>query len=251
MTTTSGNINSTSMVVQAFLNITQDITQGVITQQSIDINCNKNTSACNTCIETAKKYKLDSGNGDYSTVCPSCFCNLENVKMNNYITIDFQAFQQAGAEDSFKTQIQNALTQQATQSGTTLFNTGGNGLDALNTTSQKMYASMKTVMDQTILQQLKNFQVIGINNPNSSVINVDMDLTIDFLSKVIQQTESTSSILDDYESNIIQLTTEVTQNSLTVIITWIVTLFIIAIVVAFFIFGINIVMDVFMLYAST
>jgi hypothetical protein len=250
MTTTSGNINSTTMVVQAFLNMTQDISQGVITQQSIDIDCKKNTSACNKCIETAKKYKLGSGNGDYSTICPSCYCTLENVKMNNYITIDFDAFQKTNTSDEFKTQIQNSLTQQATKTGTSLFNTK-DGLDALSKTSTSMYSKMKTVMNENILQQLKNFQVIGINNPNSSVINVDMDLTIDFLSKVIQQTESTASIINQYESNIIQLTTEVTQNGITVVITWIVTLFIIAIVVGFFIFGINIVMDVFMLYAMT
>ena len=249
MTTTSGNINSTTMVVQAFLNMTQDITQGVISQQSVDIDCTKNTKACNQCIETAKLYKL-ADNDDYSAICPACYCDLENVKMNNYITIDFNAFEKSQTSDAFKTQIQNSLTQQAANSGQTLFNTG-DGLKALSDTSETMYTEMKALSDQNILQQLKDFQVIGINNPNSSVINVDMDLTVNFLSNIIQQTKSTASVLTEYESTIVQLTTQVTENSITVVITWIVTLFVIAIVVAFFIFGISIIMDVFMLYAST
>ena len=246
MTTTSGNINSTSLVVQAYLNISQDTSQGVITKQSIDIDCKKHTNACNTCIKTAKKYGL--GEGDYSSICPMCFCTVENVKLNNVITLNLDAFTESKNSDEFKTQISNALTQQATQTGTKLFNTD-DGLKALEKTSESMYGSMTTDNFQRSLQELKNFQVINIHNPNSQIINVDMDLTVDFISKIVQQSAGTSSILTDYDENIVQLTTEVTQGGLTMVITWIVTLFIIAIIVAFFIFGINIVMDVLMLYS--
>lgn len=249
MTTTSGNINSTNMVIQAYLNMTQDITQGIITQQSIDVNCSKNTTSCKDCIETAKQYNL-TDNGDYSSVCPVCFCTLENIKMNNYITIDFSAFTAQNASDKFKTQIRNSLTQHAAQSGTPLFNTK-DGLKALDATSTNMYTALKNTFDNKIIQQLKNFQIINVNNPNTNVINVDMDLTVNFLSKVIQQTKSTSDLLQEYQSNLISLTTQITENTTTMIISWMVTLFIIAIVVVFFIFGIDIVMDVFMLYAST
>jgi Zn finger protein HypA/HybF involved in hydrogenase expression len=248
MTTTSGNINSTKMVVQAFLNMTQDITQGIITQQSIDIDCKKNTIACNKCIETAKKY--DMASNDYSMICPACYCTLENVNMKNYVTIDFSAFQQSNSSNTFKQQIKNSLTQQATESGTSLFKSNA-ASDTLDETSQSMYSSIKEMLNENIIQELSNFQVIGITNPNSSVINVDLDLTIDFLSKIIQESKGSSEILDKYDSVIIQLTTEALQDSISILITWIVTLCTIGIIALFFIFGITIVMDVLELYSET
>ena len=81
MTTySSGNIDSTKILVQAILNVTQDISQGSIVQQHIDIDCS-NKSSCNSCLTTAKQYKLDEG-GDYSGICRMCYCNLENIDMN-------------------------------------------------------------------------------------------------------------------------------------------------------------------------
>ena len=249
MTTTSGNISGTSLVVQAYLNMTQDTTQGVMTHQSINIDCLKNTTACDKCIQTAKQYNMSSDN-DYSLVCPSCFCNLENVSMSNYITLNMDAFTEDKSGKEFETQVSNALTQKTTMAGKQLFNTGGDeGLKALNKTSSKMYKEMSKIQFQTALQELKNFQVINIHDPATTLINVDMDLTVDFLSKLIQQSKSTSKILTEYDSTILTLTTKLIQGSMDVIITWIVTLFVITIIIIFFIFGIEIIMDVFMLYA--
>ena len=82
MTTySSGNIDSTKILAQAILNVTQDISQGSIVQQHIDIDCS-NKSSCNSCLTTAKQYKLDEG-GDYSGICRMCYCNLENIDMKN------------------------------------------------------------------------------------------------------------------------------------------------------------------------
>ncbi len=246
-TVASGNISSTGLVTQAYLNITQNITQGVLGEQLINVDCKKNTSACNKCISVVKQYGLADGD-DYSRICNVCFCTLENVNINNIITIDFNAFISTDQTQEFEQQIQNSLTQQALISGSTLFNTDSN-LTALNETSNEMYSEMRQSSFQNSLQELKNFQILSINNPNSSVINVDLDLTINFISKILQQNEGTSSILDKYDQSIIQLTSKTVQGSLAVVISWIVTLFVIAIIVAVFIFTIPIVMNVLQLYA--
>lgn len=249
-TVSSGNISSTSLVTQAYLNITQSITQGVLGEQLINVECKKNTSACNKCIAVAKQYGLGDRD-NYSKICNVCFCTLENVNMNNIITIDFSAFTSTDQTEEFKQQIQNSLTQQASISGTTLFDTSDVTLNALNKTSSDMYNAMKQSSFQNSLQELKNFQILSLNNPNSSVINVDLDLTVDFISKILQQNKTTSSMLDKFDKSIVQITTQTVQGALTIVISWIVTLFVIAIIVAFFIFGISIVMQVFELYAST
>jgi hypothetical protein len=248
-TVSSGNISSTSLVTQAYLNITQSITQGVLGHQLINVDCKKNTESCNKCIETAKKYALNA-DGDYSKICNVCLCTLENVNIKNVITIDVDAFTKTDQSLEFQKQVRNSLTQKSASSGSTLFTTEDR-LNSLNNTSAKMYSAMEDVIFQNSLQELKNFQVLNINNPNSSVINVDIDLTIDFISKLLQQNTSTSSILEEYDTNILQITTQIIESVTTTIISWIVTLFIITIVIIFFVFGINIIMQVFSLYAST
>lgn len=244
-----GNINSTRMVVQAYLNMTQTITQGVMTQQSINVNCGKKTNACNNCIKTAKKYNI-TNNTDYSSVCPVCFCTLENIQMSNNITIDFNAFQRQNARKIFRQQIENALTQQATLTGTKLFD-NSEASTTLQTTSESMYDALKVIMNQNILQQLKNFEIINVNNPNTTLINVNIDTVVNFLSNIIQQTNETSTLLQTYDSAIISLTTKVVDNAITIVVQWMVTLFILGIVVVFSIFGINIIMNTLTLYAST
>jgi hypothetical protein len=249
MTTSSGNIDVTRMVVQAYLNITQDITQASVTQQAINIDCSKDTTACAKCLKTAKKYNL--GGGDYESVCMSCFCKLENVQMSNNIKINMSSFQSMDSSTEFEKQIQNSLTQQSSTNGGSVFNPKSDNKTTLSDTSKKMFKAIQDSEMQTAIQQLQNFQVLNLNDPNTQLINVRMDLAVDFLSSLFQKTKSTSKILSEYQSHIEQSMVSLIQNSLTIIITWIVTLFIITILVVFFIFGIDIVLDVLTLYAST
>lgn len=250
MTTySSGNIDTTRTVVQAYLNITQDITQGSISHQLLDINCVKNNDTCNKCIETAKKYGL--GNGDYSTICNVCFCTLENVNMNNVITINMDAFLSSTGSD-FAQQVQNALVNQVGSGNGFLFNTkGSNGLTALSDSSKDMHQQIQNSSIQKSLQDLKNFQIISIKTPNSSLINVDLDLAVNFISNILQQNTATSSILSNINSTIIQLTTQEQTNSLNVIISWIVTLVVVGLMIVVSLFMVNIVMENLSLYASS
>ena len=248
-TVSSGNISSTSLVTQAYLNMSQGITQGVIGRQLINVDCKKNTEACNKCIEVANKYDLAT-KGDYSKICNVCFCTLENVNMKNIITIDFNAIMKSSTSTEFEQQVRNSLTQKASSSGAVLFGTEATK-KSLDETSAKMYGAIKNVTFQNSLQELRNFQVLSVNNPNSSVINVDLDLTIDYISKILQENKTTSEILGSFDNNIIQMTTQVIESAMTTLISWMITLMILIIVIVFFVFGINIVMQVFSLYAST
>ena len=244
-TVSSGNISSTSLVTQAYLNMVQGITQGILGHQLINVDCKKNTEACNKCIEVANKYDLAT-KGDYSKICNVCFCTLENVNIKNLITINFDAFSKSDQTTEFQQQVRNSLTQKASSSGAVLFGTEKTQ-NSLNETSAKMYNEMKLDSFQNSLQELRNFQVLSINNPNSSVINVDLDLTIAYISKILQENKETSELLDTFDNNILQITTQVVESAITTLISWMITLMILIIVIIFFVFGINIVMQVFSL----
>lgn len=252
MTTTSGNIDATKMVVQAYLNVSQDTTQGIVSEQSINVDCTKNTSACADCINTAVQY--DIGNStSRENICPACYCTLENVNINNIISLDMSAILNIKSSDDFTTQVSNALTQQATQTGTSLFkaDSSSSTSKSLEKSSVDMLSTLQKIQNQNGFQGLKAFQVLSLNNPNTSVINVDLDLTIEFISNILQQNKDASQTLDDLQQTVIQLTTEVTQGALATVITWIVTLFIVAVIIAVFIFGIDVVLEVMTLYASS
>ena len=243
-----GNITSTNLVVQAILNMTQTITQSAVSQQIISINCQKDTDTCSNCLAFASNNNLID-NKDYSTVCPSCFCNMENVNINNIIQIDFTAIQQSDNKSNFVTQINNSLTQQSVQQGVPLFNVD-KGLQALADTSNSMYSAIQDTSFQNSLQSLKTFQIINVNNPNTNVINVYLDVAIKYMSNILQNNKSTSSILDDYDNQIKQFIKSTDDSLIASIVSWVVTLFLLIIFIIFLGFGINIIMANISLYAS-
>ena len=152
----------------------------------------------------------------------------------------------------FAQQVQNALVNQVGSGNGFLFNTkGSNGLTALNDSSKDMHQEIQNSSIQKSLQDLKNFQIISIKTPNSSLINVDLDLAVNFISNILQQNTATSSILSNINSTIIQLTTQEQTNSLNVIISWIVTLVVVGLMIVVSLFMVNIVMENLSLYASS
>jgi hypothetical protein len=250
MTTyTSGQIDSKQLLVQAFLNISQDVSQGSIVQQNIKVDCN-DKEYCNQCLETARKYQL-SDNGDYSSICRSCYCNLENIKVNNIITLNLSAFQQSSGSD-FGTQVQNALTQAMAQSGISSnkkdINTNST---SLQTTAASIYTKMKNTNFQEAVDQLKSFQIINVKNSNTSLINIDIDIVINYLSKIIQQTKNLSEDLTTMDTQINSIVYNGNQNILYIVISWIVTLVIILISVFMLSFIVSFTMQDMSLYVST
>ena len=248
MTTySSGNIDSTKILVQAILNVTQDISQGSIVQQHIDIDCS-NKSSCNSCLTTAKQYKLDEG-GDYSGICRMCYCNLENIDMKNIITINTSSFQSSTGSD-FQQQVQNSVTQALSKAGGlgSTNKTRRNNIDALNTQSTNIHTAMKSTSFQESIDQLKAFQIISVKNTNTSLINIELDIAINYLSKTIQQSTEIASSLNDFNTAISQVVNESSQSLLYIIVSLIITIVIILTAVIAFVFMFQIVSDDLILY---
>ena len=247
MTTySSGQIDAKQLLVQGVLNITQDVSQGSIVQQNLQVNCNKKN--CNQCLQTASKNQLDD-NGDYSSVCRSCYCNLENIKLENIITFNLSAFQESSGTE-FSKQIQNALTQLLVQNGLSTNKIDDKNSDSLQTTSSNIYTQLTNDNFQEAIQQLESFQIINVKNSNTSLINIDIDIVVNYLSKVIEQNQNIGDDLNTLQTTVNSIVYDSNQNILYIVISWLITLVIIVASVFLLYFVISVTMQDISLYVS-
>ena len=247
MTTySSGQIDAKQLLVQGVLNITQDVSQGSIVQQNLQVNCNKKN--CNQCLQTASKNQLDD-NGDYSSVCRSCYCNLENIKLENIITFNLSAFQESSGTE-FSKQIQNALTQLLVQNGLSTNKIDDKNSDSLQTTSSNIYTQLTNDNFQEAIQQLESFQIINVKNSNTSLINIDIDIVVNYLSKVIEQNQNIGDDLNTLQTTVNSIVYYSNQNILYIVISWLITLVIIVASVFLLYFVISVTMQDISLYVS-
>ena len=246
MTTySSGQITSSQLIVNAFLNISQDVSQGSIIQQKINVDCSKK-DLCNNCISLVKKYNLS--NGDNSDLCRSCFCNLQNINLSNIIVLNTQAFQNSSGTE-FGKQVLNSLVQASTQTGTNISSIDKN-TKSLQTSAENVYDKLKQSGFQEAISGLESFQIVSLTNPNTSLINVELNTVINYLTKIIQQSTIISDDLSKMDSSINQILTTNTQSILYVIMGYITTLIIVAASIFVFSFMLNFVMEDLILYVS-
>ena len=255
-----GSIDSTSIITQAYLNVTQSITQGLFSNQLVEIKCAKNNRWCNTCMETSKKYNLATS--DFSQACPECFCHLTNVTMKSIITLNLSSELFTSASANFANNIKNAVTSSAIFSGTDLFGlnkskfTDDNknsvtGSQKLSDIGTKIHTLMSQENFQKSLQVLKTFQILSIKNPNTDVINVNLSLATKFISNIIQDSDAVMDQSVNLQTTVDTLTKQEVNSAFTVLITYIVTLAMIFIIVFAFGFAINMIMELLVLYSGT
>lgn len=235
--------STTRAVTNAYLAITQDTSQSLDSQQLVTIDCDSSGKPVN-CTECLNWWNSPANVGSFeppptsefiNKMCePVCNCMASDIKMSQTITIDFDAFLRAGARDKFQTQLKNSLSQAAKFSGTQ----GPNAQTAnLTTTSNKLYTAMTDNTFQTALQGLSAMQVIAVKGP-SSVVTVDLTQAIDYIDKVIQSHNATSSVINDYDTRILQATSQLITGGINELIEWLIqiVLFVVILVILFFSF---------------
>ena len=246
----SGSLTSLSIITQAYLNVTQSITQGFYNQQIVKVDCKKNSDVCNKCLEVAKNYNLVDGD-DYSQACPICFCTLENINLNSIIKLNLSSFIQENSSANFQQQVLNSITQKAAEANQSLFNFDDTKKNSLNKISNNIYNHIKQDSIQTSLQQLKTFQILSLENSNTQAINVDLNIATTFISKIFQSSSDVSSSISDMDTTIIQITSSVSDAGFAAIVSIIVTLAVIFTIGMVSIFAFGLITQILELYAIT
>ena len=248
MTVINAKINATSVVVEAYLAITQDISQGVTGRQIVSIDCGGDgkSKACNECIKYTKN-ELKRPPKEVQALCASiCTCNIDNIKLKNMISFNAKAFLKVNAKEQFKTQINNSITQKAKQSGGDLF-TIPDKTTNLTKTIDNLYTKMSTGSIQTALQNVQNLQTVSLAGPGD-IYNVDMTVAIDYISTILTSDNSIMSSLDELTQNILQLSTQVTNAGLAQLIMWIVKIVLIIVILIVLFYSINLIFQLYALY---
>ena len=237
MSNTSRSV--TRAVTEAYLAITQDISQSLETQQLILLSCDSDNkrNQCHQCtqwwFDNSSSFNPPPSSDYVNKMCaPVCNCDIKNVDMSQAIVINFSAFTQDSARSSFFNQVTNSLAQKAIQQDS--------GIIASNTknsqgTINDLFEKMQSDTIQTAIQGLTAMQIIAVQGTGSVAV-VNMNQAIDFISTILESNSETNTVLQDLENKIVQESTQITKSGLEEIIEWIVqiVLFILILVVLFF-----------------
>lgn len=244
MSNTSRSV--TRAVAEAYLAITQDISQSLEVHQLLSVSCNSKDkkSQCNSCLKWwFDNLSTTNATSEYiNKMCePVCNCNVKNVDMSQAIVVNFQAFLRDTSKQDFFTQVTNSISQAATQenSGIIASNTK-NSEDTIN----DIFTSMQSDTIQTAIQSMTSIQLIYIEG-TSSIAVVDMNQAIDFISNILESNSETQDSLDALENNVIQASTQISKAGLDEVIEWIVQIILFVILLFALFYTVNLIFEVF------
>jgi hypothetical protein len=246
----NSSYSAADIAAEAYVAVTQDISQGANAQQIVSIECNEGQSLeyCLDCKAWWKNYIDKTPGAIERLITPGqtqqqaidmlcsaqCDCIAGNIDLSSHIRINMDTFYNSGSADAFATQIKNSLAQKASSQGGAL-DLGGNNQANMSKQVTQLYESMSSDSFKTSVQGLETIQEVKMSGPGR-VLNVRLDEAIDFVSKILQTDSGTQGIVSNLETSIIQSTTQILDAGLAqliLIIVQIVVLIVIIIAVAY------------------
>ena len=242
-TLSSGSITATKIVTQSIINVTQDISQGIIDFQKLDINCSNNDT-CLDCIKTLSDLK------NTEKMCPSCYCTAQNISMNEVISLNFSTLFENSQQNNFVNQVKNSIKEAATYTGTSLSNDSlKDGSDTLQIAQNIINTMQSSTTFQTSIQELKSYQFVDMTGKSTSLINVKLDVAIDFISKVITNNKEVSTVVNSLDNNLVSILNVEEESIVSLIISWVMSILIIFILGTVLLFMVPVIMESFTAYA--
>ena len=155
------------------------------------------------------------------------------------ITINFNSFLRAGARDNFETQLKNSLSQTAQTN-----NTAAPTADTANLsqTANQLYASMTDEVFQKSLQGLSSLQVIAVKGP-SSLVTVNLSQAIDYIDNILESNQVTASIINEYDTRILQATSQLITGGINELIEWLIQIILFVVILVILFFSITLILD--------
>jgi hypothetical protein len=170
-----------------------------------------------------KKKPMKEIRDDCSSICE---CKVSNINMSQNVNLDLSIFQKANASTKFLQSFKQNIAQQANQQGGGLapgFLSGGT--DTTNT-SKNITSLVQSFSDKTFqdsMQQFSASQSVDIEGP--VIVNgLNMEQTVDVISKILSTSNATSQIISDMETEVLQAATSVSEAGLDAFIIMIIRL---------------------------
>lgn len=219
----SGNkqISVLRAISEAFVTITQDVSQSALSSQIVSLDCSREATgnACLKCYDILKSVNVSEEK--MTKMCNKvCNCSIEDVVMNQLVTINTSAFFESDVSQDFITQFKNSIYMQAQKSGNSLFN--DTELDSLQSSITNIYNELRSNTFQSKIDNLQSLQVVELKGAGS-IKTVDLTSTIDYVSQAVKTTGSIQTLVNDLEKKMFALSSQVTKSTMEAIIELIVS----------------------------
>jgi hypothetical protein len=248
MSNTSSSV--TKAVTDAYLAITQDISQSLETQQIVILKCDSISKKiqCQNCTkwwnDNMSLFNPPPDSDYVNKMCaPVCNCTANKVDMSQTIVVNFESFLKNSNQQEFINQISNSLSQKASED-----NSGIVSSNTKNYTNyfNSLYSGMQSTTFQAAVQGLTAMQIVAIEGTGKLAV-VNLSQAIDYISNVLETNEATSSIMTDLQTHIIQDSTQITKAGLEQIIEWIVQIVLFVVILLVLFYSIGLMFEVFTL----
>jgi len=251
---TNYSYSATKVVTDVFIDITQDISQGLSALQILNVDCNSHGAGqnCLDCIKAWKKLSNDPNIPEKA--CNSvCVCKVENIDMDQNIVLNLQSWLGYTSKDDFTKKINNSINQNAQSSGQSLYPNGGKGdasgdrVTNIGKITNQIFDGMKSTTFQDAIQSIKTLQIINLQG-GGSIVDVNLNDFTQYFGQILENNSSTSSLISQLDASMIQLATSVTDAGLARLILWIVRIVIAIIILIVLFYSIGLIFQIYTLY---
>lgn len=203
-------------ISESFVTVTQDISQSVLSSQIVSIDCSMDAAGvnCLKCYDTLRA--VNASEEKMIQTCKNvCNCSIEDVKMNQIITLNTNTFFETDVSQDFSTQFKNSIYSQAKTSGSSIFN--DTELNSLQTSITKIYNEVKTSDFKAKIDALQTLQVVSLKGAGN-IKTVDLNSTIDYVSQAVKSTKSIQNLIVELEKEMLLVSSQITKSTMEAII---------------------------------
>lgn len=232
--TDSKQISVLRAISEAFVTVTQDISQSALSSQIVSLDCSMDAAgtSCLKCYDTLRS--VNASEEKMIKTCNSvCNCSIEDVTMDQLVTINTNTFFESDISQEFITQFKNSIYMQAKQSGKSLFT--DTELTSLQSSITNIYNELKSRTFQAKIDDIQSLQVVELKGAGS-IKTVNLNSTIDYVSQAIKTTKTVQTLINDLEKQMLTLSSQITKSTMEAIIELIVsvTFMILLVLIGFF-----------------
>jgi len=243
-------MNAYKIVADAYLSITQDISQGINALQKISVDCGENSENCLKAVRLITDLYKNRGEKATNEMIEKetksvCLCEIDNVSIGNKISVNFSAITDSDAEQSFKKYLNDSLLQESEKTGTKLF-FDGDRIKNLDTVTTNIFNSINSTSFTSDIQTLKTVQSVNLKG-SGEICNVNLENASDIVSLILQKNKETSAIIEEFQNSIEQYM-KITNAGFAQLILWVVRIVMLIIILIVILYSVNIVFNIYTLY---
>lgn len=217
-------------ISEIYLYSVQNIQQTVSSLQEISLDCSgKTVEICLQCQTGIKNSLLkihpvldDEIVKTIQKTCAfACNCDIKDINLSQVMSVNMTAGLYNKTDEELSTQIISILNAKEKEKDGTMSIPSSASTRLSSVKNINSY--IKTETFQSAVQGLSASQVIRIKGA-ANISNVDIESSINFVSDILQSSETASSIINNLMTELMASTEAVTEAGLLAVITWVIRL---------------------------